>query len=170
MKFSVAFLAVFAVAVQAAPFAEIEKRSTTCGSTFYSTAQINAAANAACNHYNAGTTAGGSTYPHRYNNYEGFNFASGGPWQTFPLRTSGTYNGGECFLQMPARMDIVLILLQVLLALTASLSAPTTALSPARLPTLVLPATASSAAAAPTEGCWLMLRFLYILSWPLASG
>lgn len=94
MKFSLAFLSVLAVAVQAAPFAEIEKRSTTCGSTTYSTAQINAAADAACEHVRAGTQA--ATYPHRYNNYEGFDFSSSGPWQTFPLRTSGVYTGGEC--------------------------------------------------------------------------
>ncbi|EEY21740.1 guanyl-specific ribonuclease F1 [Verticillium alfalfae VaMs.102] len=43
----------------------IEKRATTCGSTYYSTAQVNAAANAACKHVRAGTQAGSSNYPHR---------------------------------------------------------------------------------------------------------
>lgn len=95
MHLSAVFVSLLAVVAQAAPSNQLEKRATTCGSTYYSTAQINAAANAACNHVRAGTTAGGSTYPHAYNNYEGFNFPISGPYQLFPLRTSGVYNGGS---------------------------------------------------------------------------
>ncbi|ROT38385.1 ribonuclease-domain-containing protein [Sodiomyces alkalinus F11] len=93
MQLSALFVSLLAVVAQAAPAGELEKRSTTCGSTYYSTYQINAARNAACIHIRAGTTAGGSTYPHAYNNYEGFRFPISGPYQLFPLRTSSVYNG-----------------------------------------------------------------------------
>ncbi|KAK0380495.1 ribonuclease [Colletotrichum limetticola] len=96
MQFSVVLVSLFALAVSAAP-AEIQKRSTTCGSTTYTTAQVNAASNAACTHVKAGTVAGSSTYPHRYNNYEGFDFDVTGPWYEFPIKTSGVYTGGELF-------------------------------------------------------------------------
>jgi hypothetical protein len=49
-------------------------------------------------YYSSNTQAGSSTYPHKYNNYEGFDFPVNGPYQEFPLRTSGAYTGGE-FLQ-----------------------------------------------------------------------
>ncbi|KAL0941984.1 Guanyl-specific ribonuclease F1-like protein 1 [Colletotrichum truncatum] len=94
MQLSLVLVSLFALAAQAAP-AELQKRATTCGSTYYSTAQVNAAASAACNHVRAGSQAGSSTYPHRYNNYEGFNFAVSGPWYEFPIRSSGVYTGGS---------------------------------------------------------------------------
>lgn len=72
-----------------------ERAATTCGSTSYTASQVSAAAAAACQYYKAGTTAGSSTYPHKYNNYEGFNFAVAGPWQEFPILSSGVYTGGE---------------------------------------------------------------------------
>jgi hypothetical protein len=75
-------------AVAALPALEV-RAATTCGSTSYT------AAAAACNYVKAGTTAGSSTYPHQYNNYEGFNFAVAGPWQEFPILKSGVYTGGE---------------------------------------------------------------------------
>lgn len=49
---------------------EVRQSATTCGSTSYTAAQVRAAANAACSYYQAGDTAGSSTYPHTYNNYE----------------------------------------------------------------------------------------------------
>lgn len=94
MQLSVVLVSLLAAVAQAAP-SVIEKRSTTCGGNSYSTAQVNAAANAACNHVRAGSQAGSSTYPHRYNNYEGFNFDVSGPYNTFPMLTSGVYTGGE---------------------------------------------------------------------------
>ncbi|KAL2753201.1 hypothetical protein ACRALDRAFT_1072255 [Sodiomyces alcalophilus JCM 7366] len=94
MHLSAVFVSLLAVVAQAAPSGQLEKRATTCGSTYYSTSQVSAAASAACNHVRAGTRAGSSTYPHAYNNYEGFNFPISGPYQLFPLRTSGVYTGG----------------------------------------------------------------------------
>ncbi|ORY15313.1 guanyl-specific ribonuclease F1 [Clohesyomyces aquaticus] len=75
----------------------IEERAcaTTCGSNCYTSAQITAAKNAAVNYVKQGSTAGGSTYPHVYNNYEGFNFPVSGPYYEFPLKESGTYTGGS---------------------------------------------------------------------------
>ncbi|OHW97331.1 guanyl-specific ribonuclease th1 [Colletotrichum incanum] len=95
MQLSLVLVSLFALAAQAIPTEPLQKRATTCGSTYYSTAQVNAASNAACNHVKAGTVAGSSTYPHRYNNYEGFNFDVSGPWYEFPIRTSGVYTGGS---------------------------------------------------------------------------
>lgn len=70
----------------------------TCGSTCYTSAQVSAARSAAYNYVKAGTVAGSSTYPHKYNNYEGFDFLVGGTYYEFPLKTSGVYTGGEFLL------------------------------------------------------------------------
>jgi hypothetical protein len=66
-----------------------------CGSTCYTSSQVSAARSAGLNYYRQGTKAGSSTYPHTYNNYEGFDFLVSGPYQEFPLRTSGAYTGGK---------------------------------------------------------------------------
>lgn len=95
MQFSIAtFILTLAAAVSAAPL-ELEARAeATCGSQYYSAAQVNAASVRACNHFRAGTQV--SSYPHRYNNYEGFNFGGvPGPYQEFPIIPSGVYTGGE---------------------------------------------------------------------------
>lgn len=49
---------------------EVRQSATTCGSTSYTAAQVRAAFNAGYNYYTADDTAGSSTYPHTYNNYE----------------------------------------------------------------------------------------------------
>lgn len=69
-----------------------------CGSTCYTSSQVSAARSAGYNYYRQGSQAGSSTYPHTYNNYEGFDFLVSGPYQEFPLRTSGAYTGGESCL------------------------------------------------------------------------
>ncbi|KAF2707471.1 ribonuclease-domain-containing protein [Pleomassaria siparia CBS 279.74] len=75
----------------------VEKRAgATCGSVVYTAAAVNAASVKACSYYNAGTTAGSSTYPHTFNNNEGFSFAVSGPYQEFPILSSGAiYSGGS---------------------------------------------------------------------------
>jgi hypothetical protein len=41
-------------------------------------------------------TPGDNNYPHKYNNYEGFDFPDGGPWYEFPvLSSSEAYTGGS---------------------------------------------------------------------------
>ncbi|KAG9251868.1 Ribonuclease/ribotoxin [Emericellopsis atlantica] len=97
MHFSLAsVLLALAVTVSAAP-ADLERRAAaTCGSQYYSAAQVNAASVAACNYFRSGSTAGSSSYPHRYNNYEGFYFQGlDGPYQEFPILPSGLYTGGS---------------------------------------------------------------------------
>ncbi|KAK2871993.1 hypothetical protein FQN49_002649 [Arthroderma sp. PD_2] len=92
------FLSLFSlVAVATAAPATLQARgATTCGSTNYSADQVSAANNAACNYVMNGGTAGGSSYPHEYHNYEGFEFKGlGGPFFEFPILTSGVYTGGS---------------------------------------------------------------------------
>ncbi|KAL2074327.1 hypothetical protein VTL71DRAFT_8105 [Oculimacula yallundae] len=61
-----------------------ERAAHTCGSTAYSAAAVNAAAQKACSYYKSGSAPGG--YPHTYNNYEGFSFGGvAGPYQEFPI-------------------------------------------------------------------------------------
>jgi hypothetical protein len=69
----------------------------TCGSNCYTSAQVTAARNSGYNYIKQGGTAGGSSYPHVYNNFEGFDFLVSGTYYEFPLRTSGTYTGGKFF-------------------------------------------------------------------------
>ncbi|KAH8888914.1 ribonuclease-domain-containing protein [Thozetella sp. PMI_491] len=99
MYFFSAFVTLLAAvpSVLSAPaeVAALEKRADAqCGSVYYTAAQVNAASVRACNHYNAGTTVGG--YPHTFNNNEGFSFAVSGPYQEFPILSSGSlYTGGS---------------------------------------------------------------------------
>lgn len=95
--FSLLSLVAFA---SAAPSAELTKRDTaTCGKVNYSASAVSAASNAACSYVRAGSTAGGSTYPHQYQNYEGFRFKGlPKPYYEFPILSSGkTYTGGLWF-------------------------------------------------------------------------
>jgi hypothetical protein len=68
-----------------------------CGSDDYSAQAIADAANAACGYVSSGTTAGGSTYPHKYKDYERFSFNGvSGPYYEFPILMDGSiYNGGK---------------------------------------------------------------------------
>lgn len=96
MQLSFALLSLVAL-VSAAP-ADLQIRSTTCGNHYYSDSAVNAASNAACNYVQNGDTAGSSTYPHEYRNYEGFDFNGlSGPFYEFPILSSGkVYSGGSC--------------------------------------------------------------------------
>lgn len=85
-------------AVTAAPSkVQLSRRyeEATCGNAFYSSSQIAAAADAACEHFQDGTQAGSSSYPHTYNNWEEFDFKGlPGPFQEFPVVSGGVYTGG----------------------------------------------------------------------------
>ncbi|RBQ65747.1 hypothetical protein FVER14953_12295 [Fusarium verticillioides] len=91
---SIAALAALVSLTVAGPI-ESRQSATTCGSTNYSASQVRAAANAACQYYQNDDTAGSSTYPHTYNNYEGFDFPVDGPYQEFPIKSGGVYTGGS---------------------------------------------------------------------------
>jgi hypothetical protein len=106
MKFISAFLLALAPFTLALPTSVVEapvdieaiaERAcyVTCGSNCYTSAQVTAARNSGYNYVKQGGTAGGSSYPHVYNNYEGFDFLTSGTYYEFPLKTSGTYTGGE---------------------------------------------------------------------------
>jgi hypothetical protein len=73
-----------------------------CGSTCYTSAKLTAARNSGYSYYKQGGEAGGSTYPHTYNNYEGFKFLVAGPYQEFPVLASSTYAGGKCLSSLMA--------------------------------------------------------------------
>lgn len=95
MQFSVAaFVLTLAAAVSAAP-AELEPRAAAqCGGQYYSAAEVNQASVRACNHFRAGTQV--NSYPHRFNNREGFRFGGiAGPYQEFPIVPGRIYTGGE---------------------------------------------------------------------------
>lgn len=99
-----------AVSAAPAPAPALEPRApATCGSNAYTAAQVNQASVAACNYFKAGNTAGSSSYPHRYNNYEGFSFGGvAGPYQEFPILKSGVYTGGRFSLSYVA--DVFLLI------------------------------------------------------------
>lgn len=69
---------------------------TTCGSVCYESAAVTAARNAGHALYQAGDTVGNNDYPHRYNNYEGFDFLVDGPWYEFPIMSGGDIFDGSC--------------------------------------------------------------------------
>lgn len=86
----------------------VEKRAgQTCGSVVYTAAQVNAASSKAYSLYKAGTTLGSNSYPHKFNNNEGFTFAVSGPYQEFPIMASGAvYSGGRSsLLQLTFSLD-----------------------------------------------------------------
>ncbi|KAI0514333.1 Ribonuclease/ribotoxin [Xylaria bambusicola] len=94
MQVFTSLLALVAVVAPALAVPVIEERAaTTCGSTYYSATQVNQAAQKACTYYKAGSTA--NSYPHTYNNFEGFSFPISGPYLEFPMLSSGVYTGGS---------------------------------------------------------------------------
>ncbi|OAQ99906.1 hypothetical protein LLEC1_03227 [Akanthomyces lecanii] len=94
MQFTALFLSLVAVA-SAAPTELLSRDATTCGTVYYSASQVDSASQAACQYVQNGGTAGGSTYPHKYNNYEGFDFPVNGPYYEFPIKSGGAYTGGS---------------------------------------------------------------------------
>ncbi|KAK3937698.1 ribonuclease-domain-containing protein [Diplogelasinospora grovesii] len=89
--------AIPAEAAAAAAAEHLEERATcvyTCGSVCYWQSDITDALNQGYSDYESGTTPGG--YPHQYQDYEGFNFPTSGPWYEFPILSSYTvYTGGS---------------------------------------------------------------------------
>ncbi|OHE94370.1 guanyl-specific ribonuclease N1 [Colletotrichum orchidophilum] len=84
----------------ASPDQALEKRqgttdvgTVTCGDNRYSKKQIDDAAAEGCRLYAANQQIGTSQYPHRFNNRENLVFATSGPYQEFPIITSGNYTG-----------------------------------------------------------------------------
>lgn len=63
--------------------------------TYYSQTDIDNAATAALSYYANGETVGNDKYPHRYNDYEGFDFSCSAPYLEFPIESGSTYSGGS---------------------------------------------------------------------------
>lgn len=104
MQFSIAAL-LSVLAVASALPAELQQRdATTCGNTYYSASAVDAASQAACNYVQNGETAGSSTYPHQYKDYEGFSFGGvQGPYYEFPILSSGRIYSGGTFPTTPSK-------------------------------------------------------------------
>ncbi|KAM5368092.1 hypothetical protein ACJZ2D_009696 [Fusarium nematophilum] len=77
----------------------VEERAScvyTCGSTCYWQSDIDAALNKGYSLYQSGSTLGSGDYPHQYNDREGFDFPTSGPWYEFPILASfKVYSGGS---------------------------------------------------------------------------
>ncbi|KAE8381974.1 amino acid permease-domain-containing protein [Aspergillus bertholletiae] len=68
----------------------------TCGSNCYSSSDVSAAQAAGYKLQQSGQTVGNNNYPHKYNNYEGFDFPVNKPYYEWPILSSGSiYNGGS---------------------------------------------------------------------------
>ncbi|KAI9666762.1 MAG: hypothetical protein M1831_001537 [Alyxoria varia] len=64
-----------------------------CGPKDYYPSSVSAAIDAACNYLQSGTDV--DSYPHEYNNYEGFEFSCSGTFYEFPLQYGSAYDGGS---------------------------------------------------------------------------
>ncbi|EAQ86196.1 hypothetical protein CHGG_07449 [Chaetomium globosum CBS 148.51] len=92
----VSVLSVSAAPLRAEVEGQVEARACayTCGSVCYQTTHITAALNKGYSLQQSGSDV--NNYPHRYNNYEGFDFPTPGPWYEFPIMAShSVYNGGS---------------------------------------------------------------------------
>ncbi|KAK4119157.1 ribonuclease-domain-containing protein [Parathielavia appendiculata] len=93
-----ALLSVSAAPLPAEPEAEgqVEARACawTCGSVCYQTTHVQAALSKGYSLQQSGDDI--NNYPHRYNNYEGFDFPTSGLWYEFPIMSSyRVYTGGS---------------------------------------------------------------------------
>ncbi len=95
-------LALSAAVVTAADPPRLEPRQGTaslstlsCASTIYTKLQVDAAVAEACRLYAAGKQIGARLYPHAFNNAERLTFAVAGPYQEFPILSSGAIYVGS---------------------------------------------------------------------------
>ncbi|PTB70304.1 ribonuclease-domain-containing protein [Trichoderma citrinoviride] len=75
----------------------VDKRAAcvyTCGSVCYWQSDIDAALSKGYSLYKSGDDE--DSYPHQYNDYEGFKFPTASPWYEFPILSSfDVYTGGS---------------------------------------------------------------------------
>jgi hypothetical protein len=77
------------------PAPQAPEAGAVCGRNDYTTAEIKAAANTACQRLRAGTTVGSNRYPHEFRNEEGFEFDAPAPVFEFPILDGRVYKGGK---------------------------------------------------------------------------
>ncbi|GAB1317447.1 hypothetical protein MFIFM68171_07657 [Madurella fahalii] len=101
MQSLLSLLAVVLCTAAAAANKAFEKRqgtatlgNVTCGTHSYSKQQVEEATAEGCRLHAAGQQIGSNKYPHRFNNREGLEFATFGPYQEFPILENGVYAGG----------------------------------------------------------------------------
>ena len=99
---SALILALSAAVATAADPPRLEPRQGTaslstlsCASTIYTKLQVDAAVAEACRLYAAGKQIGSRLYPHTFNNAERLTFAVAGPYQEFPILSSGAIYAGS---------------------------------------------------------------------------
>ena len=102
MRSFVATLTLALCAVATAAGEALEKRqgtaslgSLSCGKVNYTKKEVDAAVAEACSLFAAGDQLGSSKYPHQFNNREGLTFAVSGPYQEFPILSSGQVYSGS---------------------------------------------------------------------------
>ncbi|KAK3291986.1 Ribonuclease/ribotoxin [Chaetomium fimeti] len=102
MRNLISTLALALYASAAAADATLDRRqgtsalaNVTCGRNTYSRSQIEDAVFEGCSLHAAGEQLGNSRYPHRFNNREGLTFATAGPYQEFPILSSGAVYSGR---------------------------------------------------------------------------
>ncbi|KAB8237096.1 Ribonuclease/ribotoxin [Aspergillus alliaceus] len=72
------------------------RASYTCGSNTYASSDVTAAQEAGYKLHQSGETVGKNKYPHKYNNYEGFDFPVDPTYYEWPILSSGNvYSGGS---------------------------------------------------------------------------
>ena len=80
----------------AAATASVASAQMTCGRNNYTSDQIEDASDEACRLYRSRKQVGRNNYPHRYNNFEGFEFQGyDAPFQEFPIVSGGVFDGCE---------------------------------------------------------------------------
>ncbi|KAL2268260.1 hypothetical protein VTJ83DRAFT_3106 [Remersonia thermophila] len=67
----------------------------TCGRNTYSRDDVDAAVAEGCRLHAAGRQVGRQNYPHAFRNFEGIQFAAAGPYQEFPILSSGALFAGN---------------------------------------------------------------------------
>ncbi|KAI5844471.1 Ribonuclease/ribotoxin [Morchella snyderi] len=97
MKFLSILIALTSLIALAASQDVSGSTGASCSGTSITLSKIDAAAELALDHLNAGTQVGSNDYPHQFNNREGFKFNAGcsAPYYEFPVLSSGPYSGGS---------------------------------------------------------------------------
>ncbi|KAI6781489.1 Guanyl-specific ribonuclease F1-like protein [Emericellopsis cladophorae] len=94
MQLSLAAIFLGLTVVSAAPTVVTRDEPADCGGKSYTAQQVSNAIDEGCSYFESGSDV--NSYPHRYNNYEGFDFKGlDGPFQEFPIISGGVYTGGS---------------------------------------------------------------------------
>jgi hypothetical protein len=93
VNLSTALASALLIAAAAAQAGTASLSSVTCGNNKYTRKQVDEATAEGCRLHASGQALGNNNYPHQFNNREGLVFAASGPYQEFPIVSSGNYTG-----------------------------------------------------------------------------